>query len=236
MKKLLLMIVLFLFPFSVVNASELKLNKLTIEGEEIELQDNIYEYDINLNTEYSNISVYAVVDDGISYKVIGNNNIVAGNNVVTIDVTDGLSKKQYVINILKKDDNVIILSNNNKLKNLSISGYPLGFDPDKLEYNLTIGAEAKLRINCQAESDKAEVYVYGNEGLVDGSIIRVKVVSESGDIREYKINIKATEVREEIEVYEEEKYDKQLIAYVVSALLIVIFLVIINLSNKDEKK
>ena len=48
------------------------------------------------------------------------------------------------------------------------------------------------------------IRIDGNENLVDGSVIRVKVIAQSGDIREYKINITATEVREEIEVFEED--------------------------------
>ena len=134
------------------------------------------------------------------------------------------------------DEDIIKLSNNNRLKNLSVIGYPLGFDSDKLEYNLTIGAEAKLRISYTTENEEAEVYVEGNEGLVDGSVIKIKVVAQSGDVREYKINIKATEVREEIEVYEEEKYDLQFIAYIVAALLISIFLFIINITGRKNEK
>lgn len=238
MKKFLVAVILFLIPLYVVQAEDLEINKLTIEGEPIELKEGIYEYDLTLNTIYSNISVYVVVDEGITYKVTGNTNTIVGNNVVTIDITDGESTITYKVNVLKLSENVVGLSNNNKLKNLSIAGYPLGFDSDKLEYNLTIGSEAKLRINYQTESDKAEVYIDGNENLVDGSIIRVKVIAQSGEVREYKINIKATAVREEIEIYEdeEEKFDSQLIIYGAAALLVMLILIIVNIVGKDEKK
>ena len=237
MKKLLMMLTLFFIPFCMVQAKNIEINKLTIEGETINLKEGIYEYDITLNTIYSNISVYAVVDEGITYEVTGNDEIQTGNNIITIDITDEQSTAKYTINVLKLADNVIELSSNNKLKNLSISGYPLGFNADKLEYNLTIGSESKLRINYRTESDKTEVYIDGNEDLVNGSVIRVKVIAQSGDVREYKINITATEVREEIEVFEEEEgYDSELIAYIVAALSVILFLFIANFVGKDEEK
>ena len=236
MKKLLCFLCLFLMPFCFVDAEGLELNKLSVEGNEIELKDDIYEYELIIDTDFSMVSVYVEVDDGVSYTVSGNNDISIGDNIITIDVTDGITSVQYKVNAKMLDEDIIKLSNNNRLKNLSVIGYPLGFDSDKLEYNLTIGAEAKLRINYTTENEEAEVYVEGNEGLVDGSVIKIKVVAQSGDVREYKINIKATEVREEIEVYEEEKYDLQFIAYIVAALLISIFLFIINITGRKNEK
>lgn len=236
MKKLLCFLCLFLMPFCFVDAEGLELNKLSVEGNEIELKDDIYEYELIIDTDFSMVSVYVEVDDGVSYTVSGNNDISIGDNIITIDVTDGITSVQYKVNAKMLDEDIIKLSNNNRLKNLSVIGYPLGFDSDKLEYNLTIGAEAKLRISYTTENEEAEVYVEGNEGLVDGSVIKIKVVAQSGDVREYKINIKATEVREEIEVYEEEKYDLQFIAYIVAALLISIFLFIINITGRKNEK
>lgn len=228
---------MFFTSICIVNAESVELNKLSIEGNDIELEKGVYEYNITLSTDYSNISVYPIVADGISYKVIGNNDIKEGKNIIIIDVTDGVSTVKYTINVFKNAEEIITLSNNNRLKNLSISGYPLGFDSDKLEYNLTIGSEAKLKINYKTESDKAEVYVYGNEDLVTGSIIRVKVIAQSGDVREYKINITATEEREEIEIYEEkEEYDLQLIIYVSTALLVTLLLAVINATGQKEEK
>ena len=46
MKKLLCFLCLFLMPFCVVDAEGLKINKLSIEGNEIKLKDDIYEYDL----------------------------------------------------------------------------------------------------------------------------------------------------------------------------------------------
>lgn len=231
MKKIILFICLFLFPV-VVNAQDLKINELIIEGEKLELKDGVYEYDLTLSDIYSKLSIVVDVDDNISYEIEGNDGLSVGNNTINIKLSDGVNNTNYTINILKMADDPIELSNNNKLKNLSISGYPLGFESDVLEYNLTIKSEAKLRINYVKESDEAEVYIDGNENLVDGSVIRVKVVAQSGDVREYKINIHATETRLEIEEDIEEKVDYKLIAYIVAAALIAIFLVIINLSGK----
>lgn len=230
MKKKMVLLIAFLM-FVGVKVEALEVNKITVEGKEIELKDNVYEYDVALDVIYSQVSIVVDEKDDVSYRIEGNENLTIGNNKVKIIFDDNTV---YTLNILKKSSNVVELSNNNKLKNLSISGYPLGFDTDKLEYNLTIGAEAKLRISYEAEDKEAQVYVEGNDNLVDKSVIRIKVVAQSGDVREYKINIKATAQREEIEVYKEEKYDKKLIGYALAVVAVSLFLIVINFGGKKE--
>lgn len=230
MKKMMVLLIAFLM-FVGVKVEALEVNKITVEGKEIELKDNVYEYDVALDVIYSQVSIVVDEKDNVSYRIEGNENLTIGNNKVKIIFDDNTV---YTLNILKKSSNVVELSNNNKLKNLSISGYPLGFDTDKLEYNLTIGAEAKLRISYEAEDKEAQVYVEGNDNLVDKSVIRIKVVAQSGDVREYKINIKATAQREEIEVYKEEKYDKKLIGYALAVVAVSLFLIVINFGGKKE--
>lgn len=230
MKKMMVLLIAFLM-FVGVKVEALEVNKITVEGKEIELKDNVYEYDVALDVIYSQVSIVVDEKDDVSYRIEGNENLTVGNNKVKIIFDDNTV---YTLNILKKSSNVVELSNNNKLKNLSISGYPLGFDTDKLEYNLTIGAEAKLRISYEAEDKEAQVYVEGNDNLVDKSVIRIKVVAQSGDVREYKINIKATAQREEIEVYKEEKYDKKLIGYALAVVAVSLFLIVINFDGKKE--
>ena len=230
MKKMMVLLIAFLM-FVGVKVEALEVNKITVEGKEIELKDNVYEYDVALDVIYSQVSIVVDEKDDVSYRIEGNENLTVGNNKVKIIFDDNTV---YTLNILKKSSNVIELSNNNKLKNLSVSGYPLGFDTDKLEYNLTIGAEAKLIISYEAEDKEAQVYVEGNDNLVDKSVIRIKVVAQSGDVREYKINIKATAQREEIEVYKEEKYDKKLIGYALAVVAVSLFLIVINFGGKKE--
>lgn len=230
MKKMMVLLIAFLM-FVGVKVEALEVNKITVEGKEIELKDNVYEYDVALDVIYSKVSIVVDEKDDVPYRIEGNENLTVGNNKVKIIFDDNTV---YTLNILKKSSNVIELSNNNKLKNLSVSGYPLGFDTDKLEYNLTIGAEAKLRISYEAEDKEAQVYVEGNDNLVDKSVIRIKVVAQSGDVREYKINIKATARREEIEVYKEEKYDKKLIGYALAVVAVSLFLIVINFGGKKE--
>ena len=230
MKKMMVLLIAFLM-FVGVKVEALEVNNITVEGKEIELKDNVYEYDVALDVIYSQVSIVVDEKDDVSYRIEGNENLTVGNNKVKIIFDDNTV---YTLNILKKSSNVIELSNNNKLKNLSVSGYPLGFDTDKLEYNLTIGAEAKLRISYEAEDKEAQVYVEGNDNLVDKSVIRIKVVAQSGDVREYKINIKATAQREEIEVYKEEKYDKKLIGYALAVVAVSLFLIVINFGGKKE--
>lgn len=235
MKKILFLILMLIIPLS-VNAENLRIKKLVVDEKIIDLKENLYEYNTTINNYINTADILIELDEGIEYQIEGNENLVVGNNVIKINISNGTTTKEYILNILKMADEVVTLSSNNKLKNLSISGYPLGFDADKLEYNLTIKAESKLNINYEAYSDLAEVYIDGNEKLVNGSIIKIKVIAQSGDIREYRINITATEVREEIEIEDKDKVDMKLIAYIVSAALISMFLVIINVTGKEKNE
>ena len=121
MKKMMVLLIAFLM-FVGVKVEALEVNKITVEGKEIELKDNVYEYDVALDVIYSQVSIVVDEKDDVSYRIEGNENLTVGNNKVKIIFDDNTV---YTLNILKKSSNVIELSNNNKLKNLSVSGYPL---------------------------------------------------------------------------------------------------------------
>ena len=58
------------------------------------------------------------------------------------------------------------------------------------EYDLFIDGERKLDIDVTLNDEKAKYTIAGNRDLKDGSVIKITSTSESGEVKEYKINVK----------------------------------------------
>ncbi|MDD3187482.1 MAG: hypothetical protein PHD02_03300 [Bacilli bacterium] len=234
MKKFLLFLLLMIIPLS-VNAEDLSITSLVVEGVNIELQDGVYEYNATVDNAVTEAN-FIIETNADNYQLLNNTDLIVGSNIITIELNKGKIKTEYTINVLRMAYDVTALSNNNRLTNISVSGYPLGFNSDKLEYNLNIKAEYKLSINYEVEDANALVYIEGNENLHQGSVITIKVVAQSGNVREYKINIASATERIEEEEKIEKNLDMRLMSYIISALAIILFLVFINVKGNEKEK
>ena len=123
--------------------------------------------------------------------IYGNEELVEGENIVTIEVRaeDGTSKV-YTIYVTKTDD--IEITNAN-LKSITIKGFSIypAFKSNIYNYNLLINENiTKLQITAEAEFEGATVEIIGNENLKEGdNLIKIKVTAQNGlTVREYKIN------------------------------------------------
>lgn len=235
MKKILFALLFLIIPFS-VKAQSLKINSLKVNEKEVSLVDNVYEYSASVGNDYTSANIVLTVDDGVTYEINGNENFVVGGNIVKIVLSSNGETKEYSLNILRMSGSVVELSNNNKLKNISVTGYPIGFSSNKLEYDLSIKSEATLKISYEKEDDTAEVYIEGNMDLKVGSVIKIKVIAQSGEVREYKLNIKSAEARVEEKYDDGNKIDLNLVGYIGAALLLSGFLVFINVGGKKKAK
>ena len=68
MKKMMVLLIAFLM-FVGVKVEALEVNKITVEGKEIELKDNVYEYDVALDVIYSQVSIVVDEKDDVSYRM-----------------------------------------------------------------------------------------------------------------------------------------------------------------------
>lgn len=84
-------------------------------------------------------------------------------------------------------------SDNNNLKSLEIGAYDLTpeFDADVTEYSLKIDDTVDvLQITAEAEDEKADVKISGNDNLLLGeNVIEIKVTAEDESVKTYKINV-----------------------------------------------
>ena len=102
------------------------------------------------------------------------------------------SIRTYLINIIKKD----YKDPTNTLKSLKIDKIPFDFKSNIYEYNLTVENNiSEIKIDLVKTSDKSSVEYLENVKLKEGiNNLVIKVIAESGDVKEYKINITRNEL------------------------------------------
>lgn len=89
--------------------------------------------------------------------------------------------------------NITILSNNNKLKSITIAGYSFSFDPDKTEYDLSID-EDLIYVNAQLQDQQNSTFLenYGPRyvNLKPGlNTVNLSIMAQNGDVRTYTLKI-----------------------------------------------
>ena len=238
MKKILFLMVAFLFFPWTSNAATLpRIKELTIEGEKIELNSNVFSYEAAMVRDGYKANIDVVVEDGLTYTIEGDTGIQVGANDIEITVTNEIKEQQiYFIKLIKKAQDSIVLSGNNRLESLTIQDVVFDFDPDKLEYHINVGVKRKLKIRYETESDSAVAYIDGNYALVDGSVITIKVTAQSGEVREYKLIVESDYVPTDEGIYTKETLDWKLILCFASAGFIALVLLIINMTGKKKKE
>ncbi len=173
-----------------VTPSNTKLKVLALSNGSINFNSDVYEYNIVVTSDVTDISVSALpIDENSTVSITGNENIINGSVIIIkVTGTDG-SFSEYKINVSKAVN--IIKSNNKNLKKLDIKGYNINFSPTTYEYDLTIqdGID-KLDIDYEPQDTLARVTITGNEELEDGKIISISVIAEDGSMGSYSINIK----------------------------------------------
>lgn len=165
------------------------LEYLKVEEGKVEFNKDITEYKITVENIVNKITINAKAVSSKAKVSITNPTLVVGENKVKVLVTaENGATKEYVITVIRNEENKT-LSSDNYLNSIDIEGYTLDFNKETLIYNLSIKNEENLIINAYPSNENSSVTILGNANLKNGSIISIKVVSESGETREYQINI-----------------------------------------------
>lgn len=160
----------------------------------ITLENDKFEYDLNIPYDIDSIDVNAITEDSnAKVEISGNNDLKVGLNQIKILVTaEDNTTKTYIINVTRKEEGYT-LSNNNYISKLTITGYNLNFNKNILKYNLKIKKEKRLDINIGLEDSKSKYKIIGNDNLKNNSIIKIIVTAEDNTTRTYEIHIKNTD-------------------------------------------
>ncbi len=178
------------------NLSALTVNNSLVSG----FNSSTRAYSLTVNNNISSISIGATAADSkSSISGIGSYALNVYNNTFYITVTaENGSKSVYTLNVIRKDSNGLSapLSTNNLLGALGIEGYDIGFDPNKLDYSLSVENNiSSVKITANAQDSKSKVEIEGNinDLQIGDNNIKVIVTAENGDRKTYKIVIKRKE-------------------------------------------
>ena len=118
----------------------------------------------NLTVEYSvnDLIIEAIANDDKAKVKIIKEDLVVGENIITVVVTNEKAESKYVLNVTREPNLDKSLAN---LSQLSVKEYSkLGFEPNVLEYTLKFNEiPSKLTINEVSESTDGNVTIEGNE-------------------------------------------------------------------------
>jgi hypothetical protein len=141
------------------------------------------------STDADSITIGATTSDSkATLTGTGKKSLVYGSNSFSVVVTaESGAKKTYTISINRND----YRSKNNDLMSLSVEGYNLIFDKDKLTYTLIVdNAVTSVNISAQAADNKASVSGTGAKTLkIYSNIINVVVTAENTSKKTYSINV-----------------------------------------------
>ena len=160
--------------------------------------------DINpvLNDENGYYEIYIKNNKIEDYIVTSNSGIglEVGENFIEIKVvnSEGISSF-YKLTVIRKEFGLGI-SDDTTLKDLKVLGHNINFKPQKKEYTVRIKQEKSLVITAVPTSNRAEVFIRGNDELTGFSTVRVKVVAENGEFDTYSIDIKKDAFNKPIEI------------------------------------
>lgn len=148
-------------------------------------------YNVDVTKDIDKITINAVKNNE-TQKVTGvvkDYALKFGENKFTITVVaENGNSKDYVITVNRQDTR----STNNNLKSLEIEEGKLNkeFKSDVLEYQMKVLYDVtKLNIKYETEEEHAKVEVFGdvNKLKENENVITLKVTSEKGDVKEYKL-------------------------------------------------
>ena len=169
-----------------------KILNLTVDNYNLEeeFSPNLYDYTLTVDNETQNINLNVeLMDKNATYKIIGNNNLTVGMNIIKIEVTDSEGKETstYTLNVNKKN------YSNNFLNYIypSVGELSPTFDKETLSYTVEVESDVTaIDIFAAAEIETNTVEGTGHYQLNSGdNKIELKVISSNNISRSYFVNV-----------------------------------------------
>lgn len=203
------------------------LESLNVENYAIDFSKFKYEYIINVNNDVTDLNITAIaVSETATIDINKPEKLFEGNNAVIITVKDNGSTLTYTIYVNKGQK---AIDESLKLSSLKLGKYPINFNPDVNEYNVTIDYnETKLDIEGVCANSTSTYEVIGNEGLKNGSQVIITVKSAAGDEANYTINIKQKTIFEQ--------YSSYTIAGGIIIFMLTVYFIVKIIKNNEKKE
>lgn len=193
------------------------------------IEKGVYDYSVNVPYDVNKLDIEVATNSDEAYVEIDKeDNLVVGENKVTIKVTNKDLEQVYNIKVHRLDNTTDATVN---LEDLKIEGYDnLEFVVSNTNYDLYFDdIPTSLRITAVPVNKENDVKINNNYKLEDGSVIIIKVLNnELGLSKEYVLNIHKNAIRSSSKNF--------LIIVGISVLVITAVVVTILLILKKKKK
>ncbi len=199
----------------IIEEKSLQLSDLSIPGVYLPFESDVANYSLSVDYQTDSIDLNSILADDsskiiVSYKKKSDSEYKVGSSVgLGLDVGENFieikiinSKNQesyYRLTIIRKEFGLDI-SDDTTLKDLKVLNHKIKFSPNKKDYTVRIKQEKSLVITAVPNSNRAEVFIRGNEELTGFSTVRIKVVAENGKYETYSIDIKKDPFNKTIEI------------------------------------
>ena len=196
-------------------SSDTTLKNISVSNCSINFSKDIREYNLEVSNNIEKIEIEAEASDSKAVVTIPSDlKLKLGENKFEIIVTaeDG-TKGSYILNIKRLER---VLSNNSKLKLLTIEGYDISFESDTLTYDLEKISTQKLEIKADAEDEKSKVNIHGNDSIGLNDAVVIEVTAEDGTVTNYILYVSNT------------KNNTVVLIYLISLLVLLIGSVLLN--------
>ena len=214
--------------------SNSRLKALAEENLNITFSGFITEYNAEVLYEVEKLDIKALpFNSDASVRISGNQTLSVGLNVIDIYVMspDGSSTTCYTLNItrLNEGESVYYPESDSSLKNLTVTGFTIGFKPEVSEYKIHLDNQTtKVEVNAIPNVDTATVNISNTSNLTNGSVISVTITSEDlSSETKYKIVVTKDAPKKD--------YSSYIVLGVLGALGIIVVFVIIYTNKKNKK-
>lgn len=201
------------------------LKSLKLDHGNIKFDKNTYEYNLQVEYSVNDLIIEAIAADENATVKIEKEDLVVGENLIKITVTNGKVSSEYILNVLREENLDKSIAN---LKYIKVLEYPnLDFEENVLDYILKFDEiPEKLTIDAKSNSSDGKVEILYNEELIDGSKIVIKnTLIEAGITREYSLTITSNEENE----------NSKLGIIIAIICLVVVIIVMLILEIKERK-
>lgn len=152
------------------------LKSLTINDQIIDLEKDVLDYNININTDDLKTVIYALPNSDKAKVIYKDIDLYEGENLLNINVTaENGNISVYNIKIVKE-----IIKNT---QSINIKDYEFNFNLDVFDYDLKISNEVN-KLDIIVNQDDYEII--GNDNLENGSKI---IIRDLNNEKDYTINI-----------------------------------------------
>ena len=163
----------------------LRLTSLTVDNFQVTNENGIYYVTVNQDTTEVNIN--ATADDGITIIGVGKRTLADGKNVVELVLKNVFDQTATISIIITKPNGEKEIDT--KLSELKIVNYPFTFNPETLEYKVTIPYNInEIYVMAVPKDENVTIRNDGLQVLSEGNNTIV-VTSTFGDLNETKYTI-----------------------------------------------